>query len=226
MAYIYCITNDINDKVYIGKTVYSIDHRFKEHIRDAYNHKCNSKLHRAILKYGKEHFQIKEIEKCLDSNCGEREQYYIQLYDSVNNGYNISYGGEGESQVDLKQLKDLVKIFLKYNFLYQAMKTILLICLYYFYYQKLQIEDIDNSKKNFLLYFNFAYFLKMKEYDKCKYYIENKSKYYSLEKNLDGEKQNFDKFKEDLKTIFEEYKVAWNINDNDKETKFWNNSSN
>ena len=66
----------------------------------------------------------------------------------------------------------------------------------------------------------------MKEYDKCKYYIENKSKYYSLEKNLDGEKQNFDKFKEDLKTIFEEYKVAWNINDNDKETKFWNNSSN
>lgn len=107
MAYIYCIINDINDKVYIGKTVYSIDHRFKEHIRDAYNHKCNSKLHRAILKYGKEHFQIKEIEECLDSNCGEREQYYIQLYDSVNNGYNISYGGEGESQVDLKQLKEL-----------------------------------------------------------------------------------------------------------------------
>ena len=151
---------------------------------------------------------------------------FCDLFESKIKYKIIKYKIKKYIPIDLKQLKDLVKIFLKYNFLYQAMKTILLICLYYFYYQKLQIEDIDNSKKNFLLYFNFAYFLKMKEYDKCKYYIENKSKYYSLEKNLDGEKQNFDKFKEDLKTIFEEYKVAWNINDNDKETKFWNNSSN
>ena len=56
MACIYCIKNDINDKVYIGKTVYTVQHRFKEHIRDAHNHKCNSKLHKAILKYGDEHF--------------------------------------------------------------------------------------------------------------------------------------------------------------------------
>ena len=83
MACIYCIKNDINDKVYIGKTVYTIQHRFKEHIRDAHNHKCNSKLHRAMLKYGDEHFYPLLLEECSDDNASEREKYYIQLYDSV-----------------------------------------------------------------------------------------------------------------------------------------------
>jgi hypothetical protein len=30
-GFIYKITNDINDKVYIGKTLSSIENRFKEH---------------------------------------------------------------------------------------------------------------------------------------------------------------------------------------------------
>ena len=107
MAYIYCIKNDINDKVYVGKTIYTIEHRFKEHIRDAYNHKCNSKLHRAILKYGQEHFYSVILEECLEQEASDKEKYYIQLYDSVNNGYNISYGGEGESQVNFQEIEEL-----------------------------------------------------------------------------------------------------------------------
>ena len=35
MAYIYKITNDINNKVYIGKTVKSIEKRWKEHCIDS-----------------------------------------------------------------------------------------------------------------------------------------------------------------------------------------------
>ena len=31
MAYIYQITNDINGKIYIGKTERTIEERFKEH---------------------------------------------------------------------------------------------------------------------------------------------------------------------------------------------------
>lgn len=114
MAYIYCIKNDVNEKLYVGKTIYSIENRFKRHLQDAHNHKYNSKLHRAILKYGDEHFWISLIEECNDEDAGKRERYYIQLYDTVKSGYNISYGGEGESQVDFKQLEQL---FLQgYNF--------------------------------------------------------------------------------------------------------------
>lgn len=36
MAYIYQITNDINQKIYIGKTECSIEKRFKEHCWDAF----------------------------------------------------------------------------------------------------------------------------------------------------------------------------------------------
>lgn len=121
MAYIYCIKNDVNDKFYIGKTIYAIEYRFKQHIRDAYNHKCNSKLHKAILKYGEEHFYIVLLEECLEEQAGEREKYYIQLYDSVKNGYNISYGGDGESQVDFNEIE---KLFLQgYNFKEIAERT-------------------------------------------------------------------------------------------------------
>ena len=34
MAYIYKITNDVNEKIYIGKTYNSIEKRFKEHCRE------------------------------------------------------------------------------------------------------------------------------------------------------------------------------------------------
>ena len=34
MAYIYKITNDVNGKIYIGKTYNSIEKRFKEHCRE------------------------------------------------------------------------------------------------------------------------------------------------------------------------------------------------
>lgn len=43
MAYIYKITNDINDKVYIGKTEFAIEKRFKEHCQDALKAKSDNR---------------------------------------------------------------------------------------------------------------------------------------------------------------------------------------
>ena len=36
MPYIYQIVNDINDKVYVGKTNFSLEKRFKEHCKDVF----------------------------------------------------------------------------------------------------------------------------------------------------------------------------------------------
>lgn len=36
MAYIYKIINDVNQKIYIGKTEFFIEKRFKEHCKDAF----------------------------------------------------------------------------------------------------------------------------------------------------------------------------------------------
>lgn len=107
MAYIYCIKNNINDKLYIGKTVRDVEVRWREHIKDAYNHKYNSKLHKAILKYGKEHFYYEVLEECDEKNINKREQYYIKFFNTIENGYNITYGGDGESQVDFQEIEKL-----------------------------------------------------------------------------------------------------------------------
>ena len=40
MSLIYKITNDVNGKIYVGKTEYSEDIRFKQHINDSKKDRC------------------------------------------------------------------------------------------------------------------------------------------------------------------------------------------
>ena len=95
MAYIYKITNDINQKVYIGQTSRSIEIRWKEHQRDIKRTNFEIRpLYRAINKYGIEHFHIELIEETEYPN--EREKYWIEYYQSFKNGYNATLGGEGK----------------------------------------------------------------------------------------------------------------------------------
>lgn len=103
MGYIYKITNNINDKVYIGKTTFSIERRWKEHQKAAYSSLIDYPLYRAMRKYGLEHFIIEQIEEVDDKIIDEREQYWIQYYESyisTGKGYNATLGGEGNSITD------------------------------------------------------------------------------------------------------------------------------
>jgi len=53
MGYIYKITNQVNQKIYIGKTISSISTRFSQHLWESFNPKCNGYnfiLHKAIRK--------------------------------------------------------------------------------------------------------------------------------------------------------------------------------
>ena len=91
MGYIYKIVNDINNKIYIGKTEFNIQKRFEEHIRDSQKEHKNRPLYNAMNKYGIQHFKIELIEEC--NNLEEREKYWISFYDSYKNGYNATLGG-------------------------------------------------------------------------------------------------------------------------------------
>lgn len=97
MSYIYKITNDINNKIYIGKTNLTIQERFKQHYRDSQkNFQEKRPLYQAINKYGIDHFQIEEIEECLTEQASEREQYWIGFYKGYEQGYNATQGGDGK----------------------------------------------------------------------------------------------------------------------------------
>lgn len=99
MAYIYQIINDINNKIYIGKTEFSIDKRFKEHCSDAFKERNEKRpLYSAMRKYGIEHFHIELIEET--DNPEEREKYWIEQKQSFKNGYNATLGGDGKKYLD------------------------------------------------------------------------------------------------------------------------------
>ena len=101
MPYIYKITNKVNGKVYIGKTIYSIQKRWEEHLRDAKKSRCEKRpLYNAINKYSKENFKIEQIEECSYDILNERERYWIEYYGSFKNGYNATIGGDGQSYLD------------------------------------------------------------------------------------------------------------------------------
>ena len=87
--WIYKITNIQNNKVYIGQTIRPIQDRFHRHINDALNNILDTHFARAIRKYGKDNFIIEQIDQAqTQDELNKKEQYWIQYYDSVQNGYN------------------------------------------------------------------------------------------------------------------------------------------
>ena len=103
-GFIYKITNTINGKSYIGQTIQNVKERFYQHCAT----KCskavsNMAIHRAIKKYGKSNFTVEVIEEIDSTNLNDRERYWIKYYNSYNNGYNSTKGG----QDGCKSFKDL-----------------------------------------------------------------------------------------------------------------------
>jgi hypothetical protein len=94
-------TSFTSGKSYIGKTSKSINERFKEHILDSVNSERH--FHRAIRKYGFEDFTSKILEDNIPNDqIDNREIYWIEYYDTFNNGYNMTKGGDGGNTGGLK----------------------------------------------------------------------------------------------------------------------------
>ena len=96
MGHIYIITNKINNKSYIGYTFGDIKERFAKHCIESHRYNYHSAFYPALLKYGKENFEIKSLYEFneLKEDWDYLEQYYIQKYNTqIPNGYNILSGG-------------------------------------------------------------------------------------------------------------------------------------
>lgn len=119
-GFIYKVTNKVNGKVYIGQTIQSIKDRWYRHCGKSGLSKAEMNTHfkRAILKYGKESFNIEILEEVDSSKLDEREKYYIKLYDSYNSGYNSTMGGQngGYRHFKLTEYYDEIIKLYKYGF--------------------------------------------------------------------------------------------------------------
>ena len=94
MGFIYKITNKINGKVYIGQTITPIKNRMYKHYSQARNGKNITGIDAAIKKYGKENFEVEQILECPNEDLDLQEKFYISKYNSFENGYNLTIGGQ------------------------------------------------------------------------------------------------------------------------------------
>ena len=114
MAYIYVITNLINQKQYVGKTMFTVEKRWKEHLIDAKKQRViHRPLYNAIQKYAAENFNIAVLEQCLPEESSEKEKFWIQKLNTYYNGYNATLGGDGRISLDYAKIVRLFDTTLK-----------------------------------------------------------------------------------------------------------------
>jgi len=116
---IYVITCLVNNKKYVGQTTKNLVKRFNQHKKFAalqYNY-C-VKLENAIRKYGQDNFIIEKLgEAKTQQEANYLEIYFMDLYDVINNGYNIRAGGiNGTLSEETKMKMSLSKIGNKNSF--------------------------------------------------------------------------------------------------------------
>lgn len=112
MIGIYKITNQINGKIYIGQSI-DIQQRWKQHKQQVKGIRSNNKLYQAMREYGIENFLFEIIEQCEFSQqeLDERQRYWIKYYNSYENGYNSTRGGQIEGSWAIYNPDDIRKLW-------------------------------------------------------------------------------------------------------------------
>lgn len=85
---VYKLTNTVNGKFYVGSTV-NLKSRLKYH-RYNYRNNPNKKLGKAIEEYGWSNFKVEILEECTRENVRDRERFFIESLNAVEDGYNMT----------------------------------------------------------------------------------------------------------------------------------------
>lgn len=125
---IYLITNNINNKGYIGQST-DLKHREYSHLSCLRRNKHNNKhLQYAWNKYGEENFEFIIIEYCNVDIIDERECHWIEYFNFTDTtlGYNIESGGSLNKEVseytkeklrDINSYMPVIQLDLKGNYI-------------------------------------------------------------------------------------------------------------
>lgn len=101
MALVYKITNKITNKAYIGYTKSTLNDRLNTHFKDAKKYKGNSrKFYNSIQKHGTDCWTAEVLyENLTTKQAKELEIKSIAKFNTYNNGYNSTLGGDGNNGI-------------------------------------------------------------------------------------------------------------------------------
>jgi group I intron endonuclease len=95
--YIYKFTHAESGRCYIGQTIQLPVKRKWEHICDTRDSEKTYHFHNALKKYGVESFIFEVIDSASSlEELNRLEEFYINKFDSIQNGFNIRQGGNNK----------------------------------------------------------------------------------------------------------------------------------
>lgn len=108
---VYMIKNELNGKCYIGRTK-NFHVRKQRHLLLSQVENPKYYIHRAIKKYGIDNFTFSILKNNISiDDINEEEINFIKIYDSYNNGYNMTIGGDGKLQyITTEETKNKIRI--------------------------------------------------------------------------------------------------------------------
>lgn len=112
MIGIYKITNLKNGKMYIGQSR-QIEKRFQQHKNQSKfleEEKWYNPLYLDMHSIGIDNFSFEVVEECTIEELNEKEEYWIKYYNSQENGYNITSGGDCTGKLSSNEVNEIIKL--------------------------------------------------------------------------------------------------------------------